>query len=158
MNNLVNEEQIQKCLQHVEDSNKFRKLLSQLKISTELISYDKYFEDDKDDRNIYRVTIIRRPPKNGKDVFSKRISFKFGDSLSNTQEGNEPDLYSVLTTVDLQYEVPATFEDFCDQFGYEIDSRKAERLFKASKKLSEKLHKIFTDDDVYSEGVSVFPH
>jgi len=149
LTDLITAQNISKCLEYSEDSERLKKVIYSLQVKTKLVGYDKYFEDDKEPRNIYEVRIKRG---------NRSIGFRFGDSIANTQEGNEPDLYSVLSTISLEYEAPATFEDFCSEFGYDRDSRKAEKSFKGLKRMSEKLHKIFTDDDLYSNGISVFPH
>jgi hypothetical protein len=139
MTNLVNAEAISKCIEYAEDSEKFKKLVNQLVVTTKLIGYDKYFEEDKDARNIYRVTIKRN---------NKQISFRFGDSINNTNMGYEPDLYSILSCVSSEFDVPESFADFCDEFGYDIDSIKHLRNHKAALKQSEKLHKLFDEEEI----------
>lgn len=39
-----------------------------------------------------------------------------------------------------------SFEDFCSDFGYDIDSRKAEQIWRACKKTAEGLDALFGDD------------
>lgn len=38
-----------------------------------------------------------------------------------------------------------SFEDFCSEFGYDTDSRKAEKIYKACEKSAEKAKRIFSD-------------
>lgn len=39
-----------------------------------------------------------------------------------------------------------TFEDFCGEFGYDTDSRKAERIYKACIKVRENMERLLGDD------------
>jgi len=41
-----------------------------------------------------------------------------------------------------------TFEEFCNEFGYDSDSRQAEKIYRKCKKQLEKLKKIY-DGDIY---------
>lgn len=114
-----------------------------MKITKTLLTCDKYFPDDKESRNIYRVTISNR---------GKRISFRFGDSINSTREGKELDDDSILGCVKGDYyctkEYYLTFEDFADGFGYDRDSRKAEKTYKQCLKQGENLHRVFTQEDI----------
>ena len=42
-----------------------------------------------------------------------------------------------------------SFDNFCGEFGYDTDSRKAEKIYRKCKKQLEKLNKIY-DGDIYS--------
>lgn len=114
-----------------------------MKITTTLLTCDKYFPDDKEARNIYKVTITNR---------DKRTSFKFGDSINNTQEHKPLDDYSILACVKSDYysgqEYYPTFEDFADGFGYDRDSRQAEKTYKQCLKQAKKLHRVFTQEEI----------
>ena len=84
------------------------------------IGYGPHFEDDKESRNIYRVTLRRS---------NRSYSFKFGDSIANSHKGDEPNEYDVLSCL-TKYDV-GTFADFCSEFGYDQDSRKALKTYNA---------------------------
>tara|TARA_R110002020_G_scaffold213427_1_gene420210 strand:- start:13891 stop:14502 length:612 start_codon:yes stop_codon:yes gene_type:complete len=56
--------------------------------------------------------------------------------------------YSILASVQCEYWIEPIFEDFCMDFGYEKDSRKAFELWQTCLKHSQKLQTIFTSDDV----------
>lgn len=137
--------------------------------------YGKHFPDDKEDRDIYTITL-----KRGQRSFtfdfgqsirssgewnlygnsSKGVAHRYGDSFDGipkisyvhpSYNGNEgkkgaklalyhpnwllnpsfasPTDYNVLTCL-TKHEV-GTFEDFCSNFGYDTDSRKAENIYKA---------------------------
>ena len=114
-----------------------------MKLTKKLLKCDYYFDGDKEVRNIYRVTITNR---------GQQTSFKFGDSIANTQEGKELDDYSVLACVKGDYyntkENYPTFQDFASEFGYDIDSRQAERVYKKCLKQARKLHLVFTQEEI----------
>jgi len=75
---------------------------------------------------------------------TRRISFDFFDSISNFKAGiTELDAYSVLACCSSELYCPDTFEEFCNEFGYDNDSRQAEKTFKALSKFSAKLQKFF---------------
>ncbi len=89
-----------------------------VKFSVSYIGYGFYFDDDKEERDIYRITLKRA---------NRSYSFKFGQSIAN--QGQEPTEYDVLACI-TKYE-PGTFENFCSEFGYITDSRKALKTYNA---------------------------
>lgn len=66
------------------------------------------------------------------------------------KEVNDGILYSILTCVRSEYSCPATFDDFCTEFGYDTDSRKAYRTFEACTEQSRKLSRVFTPEEIES--------
>lgn len=56
--------------------------------------------------------------------------------------------YSILASVQCEYWIEPIFEDFCMDFGYEEDSRKAFELWQNCLKHSQKLQQIFNNKDV----------
>ena len=68
----------------------------------------------------YHVTINR----NG-----RMWRFDFSDSKNNKERNIEPTAYDVLACLQ-KYDV-GTFKDFCDDFGYDNDSIKALKTYKA---------------------------
>ena len=114
-----------------------------MKIKKTLVKRDYYIKGDTEVRNIYRVTITKD---------KKRISFSFGDSIANTQEGRKLDNYSILACCKLDYysakEYYPTFEDFANSFGYDIEDKKNQKIYKECIKQADKLHKIFTLEDI----------
>ena len=110
-----------------------------IKIRSVLKTQDKYFDDDKESRNIYRVYVTYN---------EKTISFKFGDSIHNTNMGIELDDEAVLNTICSDYYCVDDFSEFCSEYGYDQDSRKAEKIFKNCQIQSAKLHKLFEDADI----------
>jgi hypothetical protein len=140
--------------------------LTKTTFKCEFLKHGKHFENDKDTRDIYKITLER-----GK----RSYSFNFGQSINCSGEyqvierlrnkiwcekttggkyalsaedfknlkhimGIENDIlknpnfsaptaYGVLACL-TKYD-PGTFEDFCSEFGYNEDSRTAERTYRA---------------------------
>lgn len=112
----------------------------------ELIGTDYYFDSDKDMRDIYRINLT-----NTKHTYT----FRYGDSVHNTQarrgelkpmrrmsvydfeqikakakaEHRPPSAYDVLAC--LTANEVGTFKDFCDNYGYDEDSRAAFKIYEA---------------------------
>lgn len=87
----------------------------------------------------YRVTLKRTGDAR------KSVSFDFWNSLNDSQQGKTPSAYDVLACISSDYYTPDTFEDFCSNYGYDEDSRKAEQSFKAADKFARKLRAFFTE-------------
>lgn len=99
--------------------------------------YGKHFADDTQSRHIFRCMLVR---KDGQ--IEKQYTFKFGQSIA---DGNTPpNIYDVLTCLQ-KYDV-GTFEDFCSEFGYDEDSRKAEKIYNAVVKEYEGMLRVFGTD------------
>jgi hypothetical protein len=143
--------------------------------NAEFIEFNKYFDDDKEKRDIYKITLKRG---------NRQYAFKFGQSINNsglywqfatnkdkhfldrellnksinglslkkeavlknhikntinsdfsTVKADsvhypvEPTSYDVLACLQ-KYDV-GSFENFCAEFGYDEDSRKAEKIYNA---------------------------
>ena len=58
----------------------------------------------------------------------------------------KPDAATVLDCLCSDATFPDTFEDFCSEFGYDTDSRRAERTFKACLKTRDELREFLGDD------------
>lgn len=106
-----------------------------VKFKSEYLTHDYHFADDKETRDIYRVTFQRG---------TSRFSLRFGQSLANT--GEHPTPYDVLACIE-KHDV-GDFENFCSEFGYDINSRKAEKIYKAVCKEYEKVSRFFSSDEL----------
>ena len=95
--------------------------------------YKKHFADDTQCRYVFNCTL----KYNG-----KRYTFNFGQSIA--QGSNEPTMYDVLTCLE-KYEV-GTFDEFCGNFGYDNDSIKAHRIYKAVAKEYKNMLRVFGAD------------
>ena len=77
------------------------------------------------------------------------MSFDYFDSINNYLKGvTELRAYDALTCCSSELHCPDTFEDFCSEFGYDEDSRKDEKTFRALKKFSDKLQKFFDTEEL----------
>ncbi len=56
--------------------------------------------------------------------------------------------YSVLARLSSDIYCPETFADFCAEYGYDEDSRKAEQTFRRCLAFSRKLHAFFTEAEI----------
>jgi len=126
-------------------TNDYNKQASELlksinvKFVSKFIKYDYHFADDKERRDIYKCTF-----KRGKNSFS----LMFGQSINEStgEGGNAPESYDVLLCIQ-KYDV-GSFINFCNEFGYNEDSRKAEKIYKAVCKEFEKVSKFFTNEEI----------
>ena len=94
--------------------------------------YKKHFASDKECRYVFKCRLSRG---------GKSYTFDFGQSINAGAE--EPSLYDVLTCLQ-KYDV-GTFENFCSEFGYDQDSRTAERIYKAVLKEFAGVERLFPD-------------
>lgn len=85
----------------------------------------------------YRVTFSR---------VGKRFIIRFWNSKRDSEEGNEPTPYDVLTC--LTKSDPGTFDNFCAEYGYETDSRRAEKAYTAVVKEWGKVKEFFTGPEI----------
>ena len=118
-----------------------KKTLSQLaksvKCSSEYgakLAWDKQ-DDWQQKANGYSVTLRYR----GRQM---TVDFWMGTGLNG-----EPQADSVLSSLLLDSSaIDQTFEDWCGEFGYDTDSRKAEKTYKACVKNGERLKRLLGDD------------
>ena len=97
--------------------------------------YKLHFADDKQKRYVFKIKLIKG---------GKQYTFEFGQSLS--EGNNEPTLYSVLACL-TKYD-PESFEDFCCNYGYDNDSRTAEKIYKAVVKEFKNMQRLFTSEEL----------
>lgn len=94
--------------------------------------YKEHFAGDKEKRYVFKCHLTRA---------GRSYTFPFGQSLRSGAE--EPTLYDVLTCLQ-KYDV-GDFENFCGDFGYDTDSRTAERTYKAVCKEFAAVERLFSD-------------
>ena len=115
----------------------------QIKVSFVFVGCNPYFDDDKEPRNCYIVTVSY----NG-----KKTSFTYGDSIADTLDGFKPkkiDILEIITS-DFFYtkEYYPNYEDFAQEFGYSEDSIKGLSIYERCLKQGEKLHSVFSVDEI----------
>jgi hypothetical protein len=87
----------------------------------------------------YRITLSNK---------QGRYTFSFWNSANDSQQGKQPTAYDVLSCLGGEVYSPDSLEDFCSEYGYDTDSRKAEKTFKASAKQQESLRRLFSTDQL----------
>lgn len=95
--------------------------------------YKKYFPEDKQERYVFLLKL---------SCNKKTYIFNFGQSIS--AGAKEPTMYNVLTCL-TKYD-SGTFEDFCSEYGYNEDSRTAERTYKAVVKEYTAMQRLFSPE------------
>ena len=93
-------------------------------------------ETGKENRNHYRVRLSKG---------AASYTFDFFDSIDHTQKKIEPLIYDVLSC--LEWHDPETFEFFCSNFGYDEDSRKAFKTYKAVCAQFKGLSRVFSAEE-----------
>ena len=93
-----------------------------------------YWHDDKQSRWVFKCRISRN---------RKSYTFTFGQSLL---AGNRnPTMYEVLAVFVKSDCGLETFEDFCSCFGYNVDSRAIEQMYKNCCKEYKAMERLFGD-------------
>jgi len=91
--------------------------------------------------NNHRVTVTT---ENGK------CSFEFWASIAHPKIQSESDIIGALSCfVSDAMSSKDSFEDFCSELGYDSDSRKAYKIFKACERSYVKFERIIGDVDAY---------
>lgn len=124
--------------QYVQNAEALLKDLG-VKVTVKFTGHRPYFTDDDDARDVFRVRLSRG---------RKSYSFDFGQSLTySTGDGrNPPTVYSIVTC--LERNDPGSFEQFCSEFGYDTDSRRAERAWKQVAAQYKRLTDLFTPEEL----------
>jgi len=144
-------------------------------LSVKFIKHGKHFADDKESRDIYECELKRGSrsykfnfgqslAKSGEFIvkdknprftktFNKKsdamnYAGKIGNSfnVSKNRDFNAPTSYDILACI-TKYN-PNTFEDFCSEFGYDTDSKKAEKTYNAVKDEYINVCALFTDKEI----------
>lgn len=112
------------------------KIAKELGIKLTVLDYD--YKDHFND-GIVRCTFKLKLSR-GK----RSYTFDFGQSVANAYK--VPTMYDVLSCMQ-KYDV-GNFENFCEYFGYDTDSKKALETYKAVVKEYAAVKKLFTDDEL----------
>lgn len=102
-------------------------------------------KQDETKHNKFSVTI---KTENGKASFPFYCSQL--DYIKGIKTMSESDLKHALYCIvsDSLSGVENTFEQFCSEFGYDTDSRNAERIYKSCKKIGGKLYPLIAGADI----------
>jgi hypothetical protein len=111
-----------------------------IKFSFELVNTKRPSWDENRQCNHFVVTFQKA---------GKKMSFDFFDSINNFEKGvTELRAYDALTCCSSELYCPDTFEEFCSEYGYDEDSRSAEKTFRALSKMSKKLRAFFDTEEM----------
>lgn len=92
--------------------------------------------------NNHMVTVINKET-------AQKITFEFWASIANPVLNREYDILNAFYCfVSDAVSGSESFEEFCSNMGYDLDSRTAEKIYRKCKKQLEKLNKIY-DGDIY---------
>jgi hypothetical protein len=96
----------------------------------------------------FRVMISKG--KRGQGVkFGQRVAFDFWASLADMDKGIKTVTpYDVLACISGDVNCPETFADFCAEYGYDEDSRSAEKIFKNAATFGRRLRAFFTPEEI----------
>ena len=97
----------------------------------------KHFDNDKQTRDIYKVTISKG---------ERSYTFNFGQSIAKSGTNEAPTPYDVLSCLQ-KYDI-GSFEDFCNEFGYDSDSRAAEKTYNAVREEWLNVCRIWNDSEI----------
>lgn len=159
--------------EYTQQANDFlKRARATIKIEFQGVTINRNWDDKK--RNLYEVTLTT--PRGNyifdfwdsiyntelcamsvKQYAEKRYKIRYDDldsqekntaqkELKAKKEEARPGAYDILATM-TKYD-PGTFEDFCGEFGYDTDSRKAEAIYFAVQKEYNNLTRIFTDEQM----------
>lgn len=104
-------------------------------ISFKFKEHAPYFPDEIVSRDIWYVTL-----RNEKHFYK----FTFGQSF--VSEGKTPTPYDVLACIEKRN--PGSLQDFCSEFGYNIDSKKDEKVYKACVNEWQNIRTLFTPEEI----------
>ena len=116
-----------------------------VKIHRRFIGKTRYFPDDREPRNVWKITLERND--------GSSYSFRFGDSLVNTAKVplHKPSDYSILACVsaDSCFDC-ADVWDMIDEYGYDEPTNRCEfdklnRILLVSNEHGQKLRELFAD-------------
>jgi hypothetical protein len=123
------------------DTETIRDVISALGISATVAYADAnpHMTDMGRDAYHYRVTLRRRTPRR-----SMTVPFSCGSAW--TREPDAADVLDCLLSDASGYDNADGFADWCAEYGYEEDSRKAEGTYKAIARQSAALRRFLGDD------------
>ncbi len=103
-----------------------------------------YFDGDKEQRNIYTINLNKLNKDNKPD---RTYAFEFGSSIHDTKKNKAPSDYDILACLpSMSYRM--SFGEFCDDFGYSIDSIQAKATWEKCFAERVELERIFSESEL----------
>ena len=87
---------------------------------------------------------IKRVDESGKAIAKMTVDYHMGSAHTG-----EPRLADVLESLRMDANSPDSFTEFCDEFGYDADSIKALKIWKACVSIKIRIRKLLGDNAVY---------
>lgn len=136
-------------------------------VESKLLYHGPYWDDEKKSRDVYEITIKREGKKDwvfkfGQSIVDSELSTKnypndwdvckarglrkipvLMTEMFKLRRGKKPTEYDVLACI--CKDDPEDFENFCSNFGYDTDSRKAEKTYFAVQKEYRECLRMFGD-------------
>jgi hypothetical protein len=81
------------------------------------------------------------------NISGKHYDFDYWGSVKDKEDNKGATHYSILACLDTQL-AGESYEEFCDNYGYDTDSRRAMRTYKAVLKQIEGLKKVLTTEAI----------
>lgn len=105
-----------------------------------------YEKNSRSQHNKYRITVVCNNIKRYFSYFDSIANY-----VANKKELSESDLKNAFYCfVSDSVSGQSSFEDFCDEFGYDSDSRTAERIWRSCGRSYDKLKTLLPPDvDIY---------
>jgi len=120
-----------------------------IKWSIELVRYVSEMRADRHiagEKNEYKKAIKTIQFFFWDSIASKEAIDRHNQNAMHQRKYPKPEAYNVLAN--LYHPTQETFEEFCDEYGYDHDSRLAERTYEAVKELNQKLESFFTTEEL----------
>lgn len=133
--NLKTANAIDKAAEYSEAPDTLRKLIASLSIGFQCMGPKADAFNEGTDRGPmlhWRIHLTRKGAPYVFDFFGSINDCKTWQGASNVkgrEQVREGMLYSVLCSIGCEYDTPTTFDDFCAEYGYDNDSRKAYNLW-----------------------------
>ena len=138
---------ITECIEYIDDKERhstFKAWCSQATVTLG-VPRDEERESTTNGKTWMVHTYVVTIEKNG-----ERIAFEFHNSRNAYEKRERPNLYDILACVGSDYYYADNFKEFCDEFGYNEDSRKDHKLFLACQSQAAKLRKVMIEEDARS--------
>ena len=117
--------------EYEQQANEFAKKHG-VKLTSKYMGFKTHFPSDRQERHAFACKLTRG---------RKHYTFTFGQSIING--ATPPSMYDVLAC--LEKYTPGTFSDFCEEYGYDLDSRSAEQVYKNVKREAKAMERLFGD-------------
>lgn len=119
-------------------------LAEKVSATCEHVGVGRMHEDDKNVMHHWKVSLRFE---------GRRLTVDFWQGLGNKDAPKAADVLECLLSDVTSYEYAGSFKSFAEEFGFDGDSRKAERIYKVCGKMAPKLRKLLGESfDAFSRA------